>query len=260
MDVSIVLINYRMAHLLTPCLKSIYSGGNQLSFEVILVNKPSEDGAEKLTEEFKDLRLIPFPKFGISIMRNEGIRAAKGRYILILDADTESHPQALDALFKFMESHPDVGVGGGKTVRPDGSLEFSCKRFYTMMTIFSRRTPLGSWFPNNRWERRHLMLDEDHNCPLECDWVAGACFIIRREVIEQIGYFDDTFYFGFEDVDFCFRAKKAGWKVQYIPSAVIIHHVQRKSLGFNTLSWEHFKSGVRFWWKHYILKKSNTPK
>ncbi len=259
LDLSIVIINWRMAHHLGPCLKSLYERPHQLRFEVILVNKPSEDGAEKFTGIYPQLILAPFERFGISVMRNEGIRLSHGRYVLILDADTEVESGALDRLVSFMNTHPRVGVAGGKTFRPDGTLEYSCKRFYTLMTILFRRTPLGKWFPENRWERHHLMLDEDHENELECDWVAGACYLMRREAFMEVGVFDDSFYFGFEDVDYCYRVKKAGWKVMYIPQAVIIHHVQRKSAGYNRLSWEHLKSGFRFWWKHYI-RKSATAK
>jgi len=251
-DLSIVIINYRMAHLLRPCLVSVFSCREPLNYEVILVNKPSDDGAEKLADEFPSLRIVTYPHFGISVMRNAGILQAQGRHILNLDADTEVRPGALKALVDFMDTHPDTGVAGGKTFHKDGSMEFSCKRFYTPLTILSRRTPIGAWFPNNRWERRHLMMDEDHDTPLSCDWVAGACFCVRREAFEQVGLFDESFYFGFEDVDFCYRAKKANWQVRYVPDAIIIHHVQRKSLGFNHLSWEHLKSGLRFWWKHYV--------
>jgi GT2 family glycosyltransferase len=256
-DLSIVIINYRMGRHLGPCLKSIFSGEHSVSLEVILVNKPSGDGAEQFADQYKDLILVPYDTFGISLMRNVGIRKTRGRYILILDSDTEVKSGALDELIRFMDSHPKVGIAGGRTIHPDGSLEYSCKRFYTPLTILFRRTPLGAWFPNNPWNRRHLMLDEDHTKTLECDWVAGACLIIRRKTIDQIGLFDDSFYFGFEDVDLCFRAKKAGWSVQYVPQALIVHHVQRKSLGFNKLSWEHLKSGIRFWWKSYVKKSKS---
>jgi len=254
LDLSIVIINYRMGHHLGSCLSSIFSGQRNLSFEVILVNKPSGDGAENFADQYPDLKFIPCDTFGISVMRNVGIRHSEGRYVLILDIDTEVKPGTLEGLVRFMEKHPEVGVAGGKTIHPDGVMEYSCKRFYTPFTILFRRTPLGVWFPKNRWERWHLMMDEDHDQALECDWVAGACFLIRRETCNQIGLFDESFYFGFEDVDFCFRAKCAGWTVRYVPGALIIHHVQRKSLGFNMLSWEHLKSGLRFWWKHYVRR------
>lgn len=255
MDLSIVIINYRMGHHLGPCFKSIFTGDHTISCEVILVNKPSEDGSEKFAEIYPQLKYVTHDKFGISVMRNVGIREAQGRYILILDADTEVMPNSLDDLVEFMDAHPEAGIAGGKTIHPDGTMEYSCKRFYSFLTILFRRTPLGGWFPNNRWNRWHLMLDEDHSKTLECDWVAGACFLMRRKTIDQVGLFDETFYFGFEDVDFCFRAKRAGWSVFYVPSSVIIHYVQRKSLGFNQFSWEHLKSGLRFWWKHYVRHK-----
>ena len=252
MDLSIVIINYKMGQHLGPCLSAIFSGNDQVAFEVILVNKSSGDGAENARNQYPSLKYIPYHKFGISAMRNVGIRNSRGRYILILDIDTEVKPGSVDELVKFMQNHPSTGVAGGKTIRPDGSLEYSCRRFYTPLTVLFRRTPLGVWFPDNKWERWHLMKDEDHDRELECDWVAGACFLIRRETLDQIGLFDESFYFGFEDVDFCFRARRAGWTVRYVPNALIVHHVQRKSLGFNPMSWEHLKSGLRFWWKHYV--------
>jgi GT2 family glycosyltransferase len=255
LDLSIVIINYRMGYLLEACFNSIYSLKHKIEYEVILINKPSDDGAEKICENYPGLKLVTFDTFGISVMRNEGIRHCKGRYILILDADTEVKEGSFDALVEFMDSNPEAGVAGGKTFRPNGSIEYSCKRFYTPLTILFRRTRLGVWFPNNRWVRWHLMLDEDHNTTLECDWVAGACFLIRRELFDDIGLFDNSFYFGFEDVDFCYRAKKAGWRVRYVPDCNIIHHVQRKSVGFNKLSFEHLKSGFHYLWKNKILRK-----
>lgn len=238
-----------MGHHLRACLESLYGEKQGVDFEVILVNKPSEDPTEETLRDYPEVKLISMDRFGISLMRNRGVREASGKHILILDIDTEVKQGALKALVKFLEKFPRAGVVGGKTYHPDGELELSCKRFYTLTTVISRRTPLGGLFPQNRWERRHLMKDEDHNQPLECDWVAGACFLIRRQTLEEVGLFDEAYYFGFEDVDYCYRVKQAGWEVRYCPEAELIHHVQHKSRRFNRFSWEHLKSGLHFWWK-----------
>ncbi len=255
-DLSVVIIHYNMRHHLEKCLPTIFEKAFSCSYEILLVNKPSGDGTEELIEQhYPGVRLISHDTFGISEMRNVGIRHARGRYIVMLDADTEVLGGAFDAMVDFMDAHPGVGGAGLKTLRPDGTLEYNAKRFYTLMTILIRRTPLGGWFKNNRWDRRHLMLDKDHDTAFECDWMAGACYLMRRKAIEQVGLFDDTFYFGFEDVDWCFRAKKAGWTIMYIPHPAIIHHVQRSSAGkINRMAIEHLKSGLRFYIKHYVQK------
>jgi GT2 family glycosyltransferase len=249
---SVVMINYKMCHHLDECFSTIFDKTFRCTFEVLLVNKPSDDGTEELIRgKFPGVTLISHEKFGIAEMRNVGINNARGRYILMLDADTVVLDGAFDAMVDFMENHPDVGGAGAKTLKPDGTLEYNAKRFYTLMTILIRRTPLGRWFPNNKWDKHHLMLDKNHDEVFECDWMAGACYLMRRETIEKVGTFDDSFYFGFEDVDWCYRAKKAGWKIMYIPHPTIVHHVQRSSAaGVNRMAWEHLKSGWRFYLKH----------
>jgi len=252
-DLSIVIINYRMRHMLERCLKSIYSQNFKISFEVILVNTISQDGTpEMIKEHFKDVKLINTNRFAVALSRNVGLKASSGRYILMLDADTIVLPGTFDEMVEFMDTHSDAGGAGSKTIAPDGRLEFSCRTFYTLPVILFRRTFLGTLFPDSRVIREHLMMDWDHNSVREVDWVAGASFIIRRETVERIGIFDEKFIFGFEDVDWCYRAKKDGWKVYYFPKGKIIHAVQRASArGFNRMAVEHLKSAFIFYRKNY---------
>jgi GT2 family glycosyltransferase len=255
-DLSVVIINWRMRHQLERCLSSMFEKDFSCRYEIVVVNKPSGDGTEELAAGTPQVRLVQHDRFGIAEMRNVGIRASRGRYVLMLDSDTEVRGDAFGEMVRFMDEHPEVGGAGGKTLKPDGSLEYSCKRFYTVWTIMVRRTPISRWFPNNRWNRRHLMMDEDHDRVLSIDWMAGACFLMRRKTIEEVGVFDEKYYFGFEDVDWCFRAKRRGWKMCYIPSAQIVHYVQRSSArGLNRMAWEHLKSGVRFYVKRYLRKR-----
>lgn len=253
-DLSVVLINWRMGADLAGLVPSLRQHLVSVSCEILVVNKPSGDGTEELCAENPWIRLIPHAKFGISEMRNVGIRAARGRYCLMLDADTEIFPGCFDALVRFMDTYPRVGACGGHTTRLDGSLERNVKRFYTLPTILVRRTPLAVLWPDNPWNRHHLMMDRDPAHPYYGDWVAGACFCMRREAIEEVGLFDDRYYFGFEDTDWCWRAKRLGWKIAFNPAARIVHKVQRKSAkGFNRLTVEHLLSGARFWWKRLRL-------
>lgn len=253
-DLSVVLINWRMGHELAGVVPSIRRQRAAIRLETIVVNKPSGDGTEQLCRENPWIRLVSHETFGIAEMRNVGILHSSGRFCLMLDADTEVLPGCFDALVRFMDRYPKVAACGGHTRRPDGSLEHNVKRFYDLATIAIRRSPPGQWWPDNPWNRRHLMLDRDHRRPFLGDWVAGACFCMRREAIRQVGLFDDRYYFGFEDVDWCWRAKRLGWRVAFCPKARIIHKVQRKSAaGFNKLTVEHLKSGFRFWLKKQRL-------
>ena len=245
-DLSVVLINWRMGDDLASVLPSIRRQETRISYETLVVNKPSGDGTEELCAENPWVRLMTHEKFGIAEMRNIGIHASRGRYCLMLDADTEILPGCFDALVEFMDRFPRLGASGGHTQRQDDSIEYNVKRFYTLTTIAMRRLPIGVIWPNNPWNRKHLMQDRDHERPFLGDWVAGACFCMRRQAIEEVGLFDDRYYFGFEDVDWCWRAKRLGWKVAFCPKGRIVHKVQRMSAGFNRLTIEHLKSGILF--------------
>ncbi len=244
-----VIINWRLAEELRGVIPTIRAQQTRHNVETIVVNKPSGDGTEELLREHPWVRLISHDVFGIAEMRNVGIKAARGRYCLMLDADTEVLPGCFDALVDFMDRHPQVGACGARTRRLNGEVEYNIKRFYNLTTIAVRRSPLGRLWPDNPWNRRHLMLDKDHGRSFYGDWVAGACFCMRREAIEEAGLFDDRYYFGFEDVDWCWRVKRRGWKVAFCANAGIIHKVQRMSAGINRLTVEHLRSGLLFWWK-----------
>ena len=252
-DLSVVIINYRMREMLERCLKSIYSRNFKIRYEIILVNTISEDGTpEMIKEHFKDVKLINTERFGVALSRNVGLKAAGGRYILMLDADTIVMPGTFDEMVEFMDTHKDAGGAGSRTVTPQGGLEYSCRTFYTLPVILFRRTFLGELFPDGRVLQKHLMMDWDHNSVRQVDWVAGASFLMRKETIERIGIFDEKFVFGFEDVDWCYRAKKDNWKIYYFPKGEIVHSVQRASArGFNRMAFEHLKSAYIFYRKNY---------
>ena len=236
---------------LAGCLASIEKHQHRCRIETILVNKPSEDGTEQIiAQQYPWVRLFDHPTFGFATMRNKGIREARARYCLILDTDVEILPNCFDALVKFMNAHPRVGGCGGHTTRLDGNVEYNVKRFYDLATVAARRGPfMERLWPDNPWNHRHLMKDKDHEKPFEGDWMAGACFCIRREAVAQVGYFDESMHY-FEDVDWCWRAKAARWKIAFCPDARIIHKVQGLSKrGFNRNTIIHLKSGIRFWLK-----------
>jgi GT2 family glycosyltransferase len=230
-EISIIIVSYNTRDFLRKCLGSLGSDASGLVGEIIVVDNCSGDESIAMIEqEFPHVTLIKnTANLGYARAVNQGIRESRGRYCIILNPDIETTGDAIKNLWSFMEATPDAGIAGAKLLNPDGSLQMSCRTFYTVPTVLLRRTFLGKVFPNSGPVRRHLMLDFDHNSDKQVDWVIGACMIVRREAYQAVGGMDERFFLYFEDVDWCFRMKKHGWKVYYVHSAVMEHHHRRQS-------------------------------
>lgn len=251
-DLSVVIITWNQKDKLEQCLNSIFHQKPRCNFEVVVIDNYSRDGTWGMLQKFKDeIKMVGNSKNkGVAPARNQGIRIANGKYIMMLDDDTVVHKGCFDNIVKFMDRHQDVWCAGTKQLKPDGSLEYNARTFYDFMTILFRRTFLGWIFPNNRYVKKHLMLEWDHNSSKEVDWVAGGSFVMRRDAIKEIGLFDEHYFFGFEDVDWCYRVKHAGGKVAYIHDAIITHYIQGTSRKiFSKRILNHLKSAFRFYYK-----------
>jgi len=254
MELAIIIINYQMAEKLRCSLESLRRVGYDKKSKIVVVNKPSGDGTETmLANNFPLISLISYPKFGVGKMRNVGISQTSSRYVLMLDADTQLLNGRLESIIKFMDENPSVGVVGCKLLNPNLSLQYSCRTFYDLKTIIYRRTPLGKLFSNSGILKRHLLMDWDHNSIQEVDWVMGAFFLIRRRAIEDVGLFSEKATFGFEDVDWCYRARLKNWKTYYLPDVQVIHEYQRSStFMLNKRALNHFVGGISFYFKYYL--------
>ena len=202
-----------------------------VTWEVIVVDQESLDGSADMVEsEFPQAHLIrQKPNVGFAGGNNIAWKHARGRYFVLLNSDTVVRPGWLTELVAYAEAHPNAGLIGPKVLNPDGTLQFSCRRFPSLGAGVFRHTPLDALFPKNRFSGDYLMRDWDHAEPRNVDWLSGAVLLARREMIEQIGGLDQRYFMYFEDVDWAMRAHKAGWEVHYIPSPEIIHEVGRSS-------------------------------
>ena len=256
LDLSIVIVGYNSCGDLDGCLRAIEACAAGVACETIVIDNASSDTTVDLvTQEFKWVRLFQnSSNVGLARAVNRGIREANGRYILVLNPDIQIRNGSLDALLAFMDGHNDVGMAGAKLLNTDGSLQHSCRGFYTFWTLVLRRTFLGALFKRSRTIRRHLMLDYDHEAEREVDWILGACMMVRREALADVGPMDERFFLYFEDVDWCYRMWKHGWKVYYVPQAQMIHYYQRRSAKqfLNVSTWTHIKSMLYFFKKHYL--------
>lgn len=249
MDISVIIVSYNSKKYIKNCIDSIFKYSQTLQKEIIVVDNASVDGsADVVRDNFPEVRLIKNSRNkGFSAANNQGTKIAQGKYILFMNPDTEIQKDSLVKMMGFMDKSADAGAIGPKLLYPDGSLQLSCRRFYTLRYIILRRTFLGKIFSDSRVLTSHLMADWDHNDIREVDWVLAACLMARREFLGKIGYLDEGYKLYFEDVDLCYRIKEAGYKVYYYPEATVIHHHQRESAQkFSKKTIWHIGSAVRF--------------
>jgi len=157
---------------------------------------------------------------GFARANNQALPHARGRYLLLLNTDAFIAPDTLQKTLEFMDTHPRCGVLGVKLVGRDGALQPSCRYFPTPWNVFLTTTGLKRYFPRTR------LVDDmawDHASVRECDWVPGCYYLIRREVIDQIGLFDPRYFLYCEEVDYCRAVRKAGWSVVYYPFTQVVH-------------------------------------
>ncbi|MGB9881010.1 MAG: glycosyltransferase family 2 protein, partial [Anaerolineae bacterium] len=222
--------------------------------EVIVVDNASTDGSPAMVRQrFPAVNLIVSDtNLGFTKANNLGIANSNGRYILLLNPDTEILGNALGAMVSYMDKHPDVGALGPKLLFPDGRVQPSRRRFPTLATAFLESTILQPWFPQNRVLRRYYVQDHSDDEEQDVDWVIGACLLIRRQAWEQVGPLDEGFFMYSEELDWCRRLKTAGWRVVYIPWAQVIHHEGQSSSQVIPARHIYFQSSkVRYFRKHH---------
>jgi GT2 family glycosyltransferase len=226
-DVSICIVTYRARDLLRECLSSIYETVKSVSFEIIVVDNHSEDGTlEMLKNEFPVVRVLTNDhNTGYTRPNNQAMRESNGRVVVLLNPDTLVKPDAIANLFGFLEIHPEIGIVGPKVLNRDGTLQKQCRRSearpWDAICYFSG---LSRLFPKDQRFAGYLMTYLDEDLTHEAEAVSGSCMMIRRKVIEQVGYQDEDFFAYQEDTDYCRRTRLAGWKVFYNPAAQIIHY------------------------------------
>lgn len=227
--VSICIVTWNCRELVLECLRSLRSGSDpeQVPYEVIVVDNASTDGCpEAIRAEFPEVRIIANSENrGFAAANNQAILAARGKWLFLLNPDTVLPEAAIPQLVQMAEKYPDAGAIGPRLINPDGSLQYSCRRFPRPWAALFRNTLLSRIAPNDRWTREYLMLDWDHEDVREVDWVSGAAMLLRREAVEQVGLLDEGFFWGSEDVDYCKRLWDAGWKVIYTPRPAIVHRI-----------------------------------
>lgn len=223
---SILIINWNTKELLLNCLTSIYRNLSKLNFEVWVVDNNSNDGSVPIIQaNFPGVNLITNSEnLGFAKANNMAIRESNSKYILLLNPDTLILNDSIKKLIQFMDDHPQAIAVGCKLLNEDYSWQrFSAGQFPTLKRIVNHFFFFDRLFPGNRFFSG-LYLQNSREEIQEIDWVSGACMLVRREPLEQIGLLNENFFMYFEDMEWCFRFKKNNWQIFFMPEVSILHY------------------------------------
>lgn len=224
-DVSIIIVNWNTKDTLRDCLTSIYKQTQDNQFEVIVIDNASSDGsAEMVRTKFPRVILLENSENrGFAAANNQGMAIARGRYVLLLNSDTLVLNQTIAETVSFADAHPETAVIGCRVLNPDKALQPTCFMFPSILNMFLSSSYLYKLFPGSKFFGRERMIWWDRSDAREVDVVTGCFMLVRPQAIEQVGMMDEQFFMYGEETDWCYRFKKAGWKVLFTPDAEIIH-------------------------------------
>lgn len=233
MDLSLIIVNFNGGQLVDTCLETIYDNPPTGEFEVIFIDNASSDGSfERVRERFpKMICQANDGNVGLALAFNDGLRLARGRYLMSLDNDTRILPGALDALINTMDANPDIGIAGSMLHNPDMSVQRTFRRKPSWLNaIFGRRSLITRIWPENPLSSKYLMNEQLHStAPFGVDWVSTAALVISRRAYETAGGLDEDFFVYWVDADWCARVKKAGFQIVAVPASHIIHDENLKA-------------------------------
>jgi len=263
LHLSVITVSHGHDAYLRPCLDSLARGLDGLEVEVLLVDNL---GTGRLSEIVGHvglpLRLHDNARpEGFAGNINRAARRARGRYLLLLNPDTQLLKGQVPDALAFMERTPDAGVLGCRLLNADGSVQGSYRRFPTLHVILARGLGADGWPLRPAFYRRALMMGTPLTSPARVDWVFGAFMLIPREVFHAVGGMDERFRLYYEDVDLCYRLRQRGLAAYYWPAIEVLHHHARTSARrpFGAHWRWHVRSACRFLWKHRNGRRAGQP-
>ncbi|GJQ59527.1 MAG: glycosyltransferase family 2 protein [Candidatus Scalindua sp. AMX11] len=219
-DISFIIVNWNTRNILINCIDSIYQTVKGIDFEICVVDNNSNDGSqEAIRKHFPNVTLIEnSSNTGFGYANNQALKIMKGRFSVHLNSDTILQEEAIKNLLNFMKGYSSTGLCGVQLLNEDGSKQNSIDNFPSLETELLNKSILRLLFPHT-----YPSKSKNINKPIEVDSVIGACIMVRKEAIDEVGIFDEDYFFFLEETDWCFRMKKSGWKVYHFPGAKVLH-------------------------------------
>jgi len=249
---SVVILSWNTRELTLACLRALHADQGVHSREIVVVDNGSDDGSAAAVAAFDDVVLLRNAEnVGYAAGNNQGAARARGKYLCLLNSDTEVAAGALDRLVDFLANNGDYGAVAPKLVNPDGTVQRACMRFPGLCTAlcydnFLAKFPPGSWI-----DRRYYMRDFDHLDSRDVDQPPGACFMMRRQEYLDRGGFDTDLWLFFNDVDLCRRLWKDGRRIRYSVDAEVVHHGGASTKRYNRVVVAWFRNRIAYYRKHY---------
>src|SRR3989344_3071364 len=253
-EISIIIVHWRVPELLKNCLESVKKATKGLNVETIVIDNNSGPVTYNLLHSLPWVKtIINYHNLGFAKAVNQGLKAASGKYILILNPDAQLTGTSLTKMKSFLERHPEVGLVGPKMLYPDGSIQLSVRSFPTVgsqILVLLKLINLAAWL---KPLRKYLRANFNYSETQAVDQLMGAALMLPRSVIDKVGTFDERFFVWFEEVDFCLRLKQADYQVMYLADALVIHQqgasfdqlpVVRKQQIFNRSLLAYFKKNI----------------
>ncbi len=261
MDLSIIIVNWNSGDLLEKCLDSIYRNRDSLDLEIFVVDNASSDQSLSCLKSFREVKLIRNKtNKGFSYANNIALERAKGRFVLLLNPDTQILKNSLKKMVDYLKKHLNVGVLGCRLLNSNRSIQPSCHAFLSLPHVFFEVSQINRLFPKNNF---FIKIFRPLTCfklfvnyanpdyPVEVDSVMGSCFLIRKEALSKTGLLDENFFLYHEEMELSYRMWQSGYKVLFFPDAEVIHHREqsvRKVQG--RVFFERCRSILLFFHKH----------
>ncbi|HWR73339.1 MAG TPA: glycosyltransferase family 2 protein [Nitrospirota bacterium] len=257
-DLSFIIINWNTRQMLLDCIASIEQHASNLRHEIIVIDNASTDkSVEAVCHSYPRVEVIQNShNLGFAKANNLGIKRMKGTYAVLLNSDTLVMAGAVEKLLAFMNTTPRAGICGPQLLNADGSYQKSYDRFPTLVSEFTSKSFLRSFFPGV-YRKQFLTEPAPSVDPSPVDFIIGACMVVRKEAIEAAGMLDEDYFFFYEEIDWCYRMKRAGWEVYHVPDARIVHFGGGSTRGLNLRARaESWRSRYLFFQKSLMLGRT----
>ena len=252
LELSIVIPSWNTRDYLAACLAALERAELPANEWIIVDNGSADGSAELVAERHPRATLVRnATNEGFARGSNQGMRLARGRYVLLLNTDTEVAPDAISRLWRFLEEHEEYGAAAPRLVHPDGRTQRTVQEFPNLWTPLFFSTPLERCFPHSVELERYFMRDWDQETSRDVDQPPAACLLLRKSVLDRVGLFDEELWLFYNDVDLARRIKDAGWKTRYLAEASVLHHVggSTKKFGDFVARWQ--QDRLLYYRKHH---------